>query len=446
MSQGMFMDGLYYACVSNNLAHGIGSFWDLSFTKTSLYHFREHPPLAFGIQSVFYFVFGDSYYIEKIYSVATYAITAFLICKIWNQLRLKYAWFALLLWLINPLVLWASVNNLLENTVAVFVMLSVLFYLKSLTSKKNFFIFLSGFMLFLGFLTKGFTALFPLAFPFIYQLIYNKKSFFASLKESILVLPSCIIPLLLLLLFPEARESISQYMQAQVVTSLQKIKTVNTRFYIVGSLLVDLLIALLSTGLLLLVFWIKKRKTVSFKKIDKGAWVFFCVGLCGVLPIMVSMKQRSFYVLPAMPFFAMGLAIVSGDALTALWNDTMQQKKKHVFLKIVSCSVFSLSLVSVFYFSNKIGREKEMIQDALLITQQIPKGAVISLAPAMWDDWVLHAFYYRTQRVSLDADTAQHRTYYLTPKDIPINRHLRHQYEKVNISTQTFFLYKKKKK
>ena len=45
-TDGMFMDGLYYACISRNLALGIGSFWDLEFTETLGKHFHEHPPLA----------------------------------------------------------------------------------------------------------------------------------------------------------------------------------------------------------------------------------------------------------------------------------------------------------------------------------------------------------------------------------------------------------------
>ena len=48
-SEGMFMDGLYYATIANNLANNIGSFWFLHFTNTEFPIFHEHPPLAFGM-------------------------------------------------------------------------------------------------------------------------------------------------------------------------------------------------------------------------------------------------------------------------------------------------------------------------------------------------------------------------------------------------------------
>ena len=75
LSHGMFMDGMIYATVSNNLANDYGSYWDLSFSDTILHQFREHPPLAFWIQSWWYRLFGDSYIIEKVYSACTYLIT-----------------------------------------------------------------------------------------------------------------------------------------------------------------------------------------------------------------------------------------------------------------------------------------------------------------------------------------------------------------------------------
>ena len=57
-SDGMFMDGLYYAAISRNLADGLGTFWYLHHTDFSHPIFHEHPPLAIGIQSIFFYLFG----------------------------------------------------------------------------------------------------------------------------------------------------------------------------------------------------------------------------------------------------------------------------------------------------------------------------------------------------------------------------------------------------
>ena len=53
-TEGMFMDGLMYATVAKNLAHGEGSFWFLKFSDTYLTSFHEHPPLIFGLQSFYH--------------------------------------------------------------------------------------------------------------------------------------------------------------------------------------------------------------------------------------------------------------------------------------------------------------------------------------------------------------------------------------------------------
>jgi 4-amino-4-deoxy-L-arabinose transferase-like glycosyltransferase len=157
----MFLDGLIYSTVSKNLADGLGTFWNPHFTTTLMPEFHEHPPLAFGIQSVFYTFLGESRYIDKFYSLFTVAIVGYIILRIWKTLGYKYGWFPLFIWLMTPTVFWASYNNLLENSLTIFTSLSILFYLKNQESKKYYFIFLSGFMLALGFLTKGFVAFYP---------------------------------------------------------------------------------------------------------------------------------------------------------------------------------------------------------------------------------------------------------------------------------------------
>src|SRR4029078_7387475 len=62
--KGMFIDGLVYTTISNNLSEGIGTFWqpmlknsEFLFQKSDVFY--DHPPLLFGIESIFYAVFGD---------------------------------------------------------------------------------------------------------------------------------------------------------------------------------------------------------------------------------------------------------------------------------------------------------------------------------------------------------------------------------------------------
>ncbi len=84
LQDGMFMDGLLYACVSKNLADGHGTFWFPHFSKAMHTFFDQQPPLGFGIQAVFFKVFGDSIYVERGYSFVMAILNAILISVLWK--------------------------------------------------------------------------------------------------------------------------------------------------------------------------------------------------------------------------------------------------------------------------------------------------------------------------------------------------------------------------
>src|SRR6185436_4616695 len=64
-SDGMFFDGIFYAAISNNYAHGIGTFWEMQYSPTVQPGFHDQPPLALFIQAQFFKVLGDSIYVER---------------------------------------------------------------------------------------------------------------------------------------------------------------------------------------------------------------------------------------------------------------------------------------------------------------------------------------------------------------------------------------------
>lgn len=142
VKDGMFMDGMLYACVSHNLAQGLGTFWHPYFSETTMSFFHEQPPLMFGLQSLFFKVLGSSMYTERIYSFIFTIVNAFLIVRIWKAFHInendesKLAWLPVLLWIIIPVCHWSYANNMEEVTMGVFVSLSMLCTAWSL-DKKN---------------------------------------------------------------------------------------------------------------------------------------------------------------------------------------------------------------------------------------------------------------------------------------------------------------------
>ena len=443
-SNGMFLDGLIYSTVSKNLADGIGTFWNPHFTATCLPEFHEHPPLAFGIQSLFYRLLGGSRFIDKFYSIVTVLIVGYIILKIWKTLGYKHGWLPLFIWILTPTVFWASYNNLLENTLTIFTTLSMLFYLKNQENKNVSFIFLSGFMLSLGFLTKGFVAFFPWTFPFLLWLIIRQKSFGKMIIDSTGIFVFTIIPLLLLiLLFPVARLSLHKYIDNQVIESLRNAVTVDSRFDIVKRLFSELAPAASLCILLLVWSRIRKYPTILVKENSKKALVFVLLGLTGVLPIMLSMKQSGFYIIPAYPFFALGTGILMYPLIESLINKINYDSRGFLYFKSIGYGLFFTGIILSIYFSDHYSRDKDKIKDIYTILPEIPQGTIINITQEMYSDWSLHAYFGRLKNISLDPDISNKREYLLIKKEYYSDT-LNTNYKISELNTIAYQLFKRK--
>jgi len=417
-SNGMFLDGLIYSTVSKNLANGLGTFWNPHFTSTFLPEFHEHPPLAFGIQSIFYKIFGESRFIDRFYSLLTVIISGYIIVRIWKNLGYRNGWLPLFIWILTPTVFWASYNNLLENTLTIFILLSVFFCLKNQIDNNYLFIFLSGLMLSLGFLTKGFVAFFPWTFPFLLWLFLKQKKFGKMAIESALILVFTITPLIVLvLLVPDAGPSLKKYIDGQVINSLKNIVTVDSRFDIIKRLFFELIPS--ACLCILFVIWvrIKKNPAIFIKENISKTGVFVCLGLTGVLPIMISLKQSGFYIVPTYPFFAIATAVFIYPFIDSFIISINYKSKGFVFFKWIAYGLFIAGIILSLASTNRFSRDKEIITDTFIILPEIPEGTVININPAMYDDWSLHAYYGRFKNISLDPEPESKREYLLIKKE-----------------------------
>lgn len=444
LSEDMFFDGITYSTISKNLSNGIGTFWNLHYTATCYPEFHQHPPLAFAIQSFFYTIFGESRFIDKLYSIFTFVVTGFIILKIWKMLNLKHGWIPLLFWFSFPIVGWAVSNNILENTLTIFTSLSVLFYLISQNRKRWFFIFLSGLMLALGFLTKGFVAFFPWTFPFFMWLFLKQQSFRNMIVDTLAIFIFTVIPLLLLVLISkEAKLSLLNYIDIQVINSIRNEITVTSRFYIIKILLYELIPAFCLSLLLLFVGKKKKFDLNLLKENRKIALVFVLFGLTGVLPIMVSLKQSDFYILATFPFFAIGSGIFIYPLINFLVTKINYKSKGFFVFKWLGFGLFFIGLLISLYFSNNIYQNQSKIKDSRLILSKLPEGSIISIYPDMYENWFLHAYYARYKNVSLDPNPELQREYLLIENRYYSDKILQN-YTIINLPTTDYKLYKKK--
>ena len=392
-SDGMFLDGVYYATISKNLSNGLGSFWFLpSIASSDVFH--GHPPLAMGLQSIFFSIFGDSIYIERFYSLLTFIVTGFFIHLIWKEVIGKkyslYSWVVLFFWVIIPLNSWACSNNILENTMNIFVASSVFFLIKNIRTNDLVYIIISGVCLSLAFLSKGFTGLFPLSFFFLYYLVFPSMTFKEMIRRTLLLIASTLTPFLLLYVFyPPAIDSLSEYINVQVIDSLKNVQTTNNRFSITTRLfnymkfihlftilsvfvyivylfrrkVLDNIFLILMTILfisclvielfvdtdrnflyiynyvfLLLFLIYQSRSSIESNIISSASirWIIFfmLLGFSGVLPMIISLKQGGFYILTALPYFVISFTILIIPILSYIL-DRFSLKRKIVYLFVL---------------------------------------------------------------------------------------------------------------
>lgn len=423
LAQGMFMDGVIYAAVAKNLAHGIGDFWTLHFMNTHFNPFYEHPPLAIGLESLFFKVFGDAFWVEKIYSVTTFFISSIIIHKIWQKLKVlklveaSASWIPLLFWVLFPLVSWAAVNNMLENTMMVFVLLSLLFLINDWVNPRSYFVIIAGIMLSFAFLSKGFVGLYLWSFFFWNWLIFRKFTFGQMIfKTLLLILFTCLPFVFLYLFYPYGFQSLVNYINNQVVNSVSNVVTVASRFHIIKSLFEQIILPLIVAVVFGVVSWIiHTRFSIKLWKF-KSTVFFLMLGFSGVLPIMLSLKQSNFYILTTFPFFAISLALIVDKFPPISLNKTVQ--KIHGILSIVFL-ISALMLIVGNY--GKFYRDEDKISDIKLIKSSIPTLKKISLDKSIWQDWALFGYAVRYANFDFYRDSIPTQTYLLSEKDKPIS-------------------------
>ena len=407
-AEGMFVDGVTYASISRNMAEGLGSFWDPFYTLTLYPHFHQHPPLALGLEALLFKAFGDHLFVERLYSLLMFMMSGLLIALIWKRTtnNIRWAWMPMLYWIAIPLVTWSASNNMLENTMTVFVLLSVYLMLVSYQRNHKIWLFLAGFSLFAVFLSKGFTGLFPLVFPLIYCAFDEKRRWIQGLVDGLLlVVTLTVLTGVMLLVFPPSLVYLKDYVNLQVIGGGLHEATVSSRFFIVFRLLQELIVPVLILMVLMvlqkLVFK-SKVKLFEFKPDRRRFFGFLILGLAGVLPIMVSVKQSGFYMVAALPFFALALGHASISYVNSIRETLKPNGLRHGILVGLSCVVLVCGLLMPWMGCHKYCRDEALIKGVKQVLAAHEEEQVLGIDPVDYNQWSWHAYFMRYGKVSLD--------------------------------------------
>ncbi|TND10501.1 MAG: hypothetical protein FD123_143 [Bacteroidetes bacterium] len=417
IQDGMFMDGMLYTSVSHNLALGKGTFWYPEFSQTSMTFFHEQPPLVFGIQSLFFRLLGDSMYVERFYSFLCTIINGLLIAAVWKQFHREsesknLGWLPVISWIIMPVTFWACANNMQENTMSIFVLLATLFLLKGITAeperKKLLFYFpAAGVFLVLAALSKGFPGLFPLAVIPLHWFFFRRFSFGKAIVYSLIPLVTVFAVFAFLLSSDHIYNSLHAYLFDRVVNSIQHVSTQGNRFHLLSELVQNLLPVLaLVVGI---VFAGRRYSAELFSSETKKQTFFFLgCGLAGALPLMVTLEQRGFYLVTALPFFAFAFASLAAPALKTALDKWPQESKSFKTFRWISLSLLIGAIAFSATQTGKTRRDQELLADVYRFGAVIPRDSKISIDPRMWNDWALQTYMMRYFSIHLDQFEQQH--------------------------------------
>ena len=137
--------------------------------------FHDHPPLFFFLQNLLFKIFGVSVFVSRLLSALAALGSVFLIFFITKLISNYYsALIATAALSVNCYFLWTSRIGLLESCFTFFLLLGLLFFIKSILNKK--FFPLAGLFFGLSLLVKY--TFFPVAFSLLLFLLIKKREVF----------------------------------------------------------------------------------------------------------------------------------------------------------------------------------------------------------------------------------------------------------------------------
>jgi 4-amino-4-deoxy-L-arabinose transferase-like glycosyltransferase len=410
-TRGVFIDGLLYGLIGNNLAQGYGSLWSVQGIPAVDSQLWGNPPFHIWMLSFFYSLFGNHFWVDHLYSLVTAIITLLLIffcakaiAVIENKKNDKW-WLPCIACLLFLPVSWIYSSNVMETTMTIFTTLSFLFLLQYICTKKRLVLFalLSSCCIFIAFITKGLPSFFLFVAPLC---LLSPKAFFSwrkALNYSIIQLIGFTGLFLLVFSQPGPSVFLHHYIDIQLVPVLkQQYSTTGSRFFIVFELLKAIIFPLLMLG----AFMIFQRGRGSTAPVSRISYGILLLALLASLPIIISLKQSTFYLVPSLPLFALFFGNVMSPYVERIKLSLLVQKL------IAGLSIVTLVIVVVICVARvgTYGREIAMQKDIEKIAGLLGNEKIISSGNEIYTEWSLKIYMYRDYKITDEtlSDSNQH--------------------------------------
>jgi hypothetical protein len=450
IQDGMFMDGSLYVCVSHNLSQGLGSFWEPNYSKTSMIVFREQPPLYFGLMAIFFKLFGSSMYVERLFIFICLILEFIVIKSLWNSAikedeNKKHVWLPILFFIIIPVVFWSYANLVEETVMVIFASFAVLFVRYATNSEQNtsqlIWILFAAVAIVLSTLTKGIQGSFPLASLFIFWIFERKQSFKKAIQLSFLLFIFFISIYMLMFLFDS---SIYFNLKLYLENRLSKAfitgdhDTTSSHFYLLFRLFNELLPVIIILFILVIV----KKKLYRIKlntNYQLSAYAYIFIGLSGTLPLMLTKEQRGFYLLTALPFFAIAFALLIIPLVSVIIKSWNPHSKSYSAFRLTVVLILVGSLVFTFLQAGKCKRDKEALHDIYTFLPLLEQGSIVGLSDDLLDSWNIRNYLIRYKYISMH-DSNSPPKYKIISKNT-YSKEIDKHYKRINLETELLDLY-----
>jgi hypothetical protein len=402
---GYFMDGLLYSTIARNMSVGIGDIWHPHFTDTTGSAFHESLPLGMYLESVFFSIFGDHYWVEKVYSIAAGLLHLLFLIKIWKLINRKdesiskLSWIPALLWVNTAMIFWSFTNNMLENTSGLFALLAVYLTLKGALEKQLKWLVIAGVVIVLAGLSKSVMSLFPLGAYFLYWISNKHEKIGKAALQQIIIIVTFVAFLAVLLLIEPVRYNLLTHWDVQLSPSLGGDKAVSSHRY---DIIVRLFFELIPMMVLALLFYFIGKGKASEHIKWKSVLFFILVGLSASVPFMLSPKQSGYYLVPCIPYFALGFGMIMAPTIGNLLAKKNNASNGWKVFRLTALVICFAAFVFVFIRPGKYTRHEERIVAVEVFASHLPKGSTICVCPSVRGDYPFLGYMYRRNYVSFD--------------------------------------------
>jgi len=343
-------------------------------------------------------------------------VNGLLLAAIWRRLLPPaYDWLPVLVWMVPSVVTWAVINNMLENTQALFTGLACYALLCTATASTASSLGLAAVAaasVVAAVLVKGPVGFFPLAMPILIALLPSEQ----RPRRPMVVWPAFLSVLavisVLLVVADGPRHAIGAFVGAHLTPALAGDRGSGPKAWdFLRHLAMGIWLRMaVVAGLAWLVLRLRHRVTTHQLPVRQAAF-FFAAACAASMPILVSPVLAGHYFVPSMAWFALAFAAVTLPAISA-YRSRPSGLSWRLPVLIAMLLLVSVAAVVATHGSLEV-RRRELVRDLNAIRDVAPLGATIGACPSSQFDWELLNYFQRFYRISLQPDGEAHAGWFL---------------------------------